>query len=258
METAERETDHSIGLPPLRVAPAPAEHEETQLKDELLTVLLHDLRSPVGAVGVLTDLITTLLSRGDVPDARQLKLLQESVTKAQRVLDDAVEIQSIIRGSSTINSTTIDLASLVDSCMEKARHAPYFRKARIESNISPDRLFVNVDLEKMEAVILCVLEQIIGAYHSATILRFSASTGPGYVTLHMKTLKDQDRHGGQSTALTAKQRRTIRGRLGTRRLGESRYSFQICRKVLNLMGGKLTVTDPNWLSLDIRIPATTN
>lgn len=258
METVKRDTDHPTGLPPLRVATAPHGQEDNRLKDELLTVLLHDLRSPVGAVGVLTDLLSTILNRGEMPDTRQLKLLKESVAKTQRVLDDAVEIQSIIRGSSTLNLTMIDLDLLVETCIAKVRQASFFRNVTMESQVEADRLFVNVDLDKMESVLLCLLEHSIAQVPGSAGLRFSASRAPGVVILHIAVIEKPSGPHDRSASLSAAERPALRGRLGTRRPGESRYSFQICCKVLNLMGGQIAVTESDLPGLEIRLPAAIN
>lgn len=232
METAPHELDYQGRPRTVRLTATASEREEAVLREELLSVLLHDLRSPLGAIRVLSDLICAMNDKDQKPDPRQLQLLQEAVTKAQCVLDDAVDLQSVIRGSSTFTRSVVDLHALVQSCLEKARDASYFGKLEILSQLEPGKQLVRVDLEKLESVILCIFQEI-AASGSFPKLKISTVTEGDTLTLHM------DGTTGDNEPLPTGEvarRGSLRGRLGTRHAGESRYNFLLCRRVLTQMG----------------------
>lgn len=258
MENTTRDTNHRTGLPALRVTATTTETDETRLKDELLAVLLHDLRSPLGAVGVLSELITNVANQGNSPDPRQLKLLQESVAKAQRVLEDAVEIQSIIRGSSTFTPYIVDLGLLVSTCIDKTAHAPHFSNIKFESNIPRDATHVSVDVEKLETVLLCLFEQIALQHPNARSIALSTTQSENHIILHLEIPLKQVTQPDPPNGSFMDGHHTLRGRLGTRRIGESRYNYEICTKVLTLMGGQLIESDKEHPGINIHLPIGAN
>lgn len=237
MGTIRHETGKQLRLPSAKVAKGLMERDIANLPEELLSVLLHDLRSPLGAIGVLVELISTL-SQGDEPaDPRQLQLLREAAVKAERMLDDAVEIQSVIRGSSTFTPALTALENIVRTCLEKAGHAPYFQNTQVDYH--PNGLgqnLIRIDIEKAETAILCAFEHVVAHINRPAALRIYHSIQSPYINLH---IVGDERAMIESHNSLDDRNITLRGRLGTRRLGESRYNLQVCKQVMHLMGGKL-------------------
>lgn len=259
MEISTRDKEHTPGRALLRVSIPKKEDNESQLREELLSVLLHDLRSPLGAIAVLSDLITTANQQGDCAHARQLQLLQEAVTRTQRLLDDAIEVQSVIRGTTTFNCTPVDLGGLVRACLEKVRHARYYRNGSIQLCMPEVPQLVQTDLEKAEAALLCVLEHALKACSPDSLLIRTRREGD-YLTVHLQA-------AGQASSfanifsddmlpadVAEKPAPGLRGRLGTRRTGESRYSLSVCEKVLEQMGARLEMGDGTPRDFEIHLP----
>lgn len=238
MGTIRHETEHQLRLPTAKATKGLMESEPSALPEELLSVLLHDLRSPLGAIGVLVELISSVSEDTAGVDPRQLQLLREAAIKAERMLDDAVEIQSVIRGSSTFTSAVVEIDSLVRTCLEKASHAPYFKNTEVHytSNGSGQNR-INIDVEKAESAILCAFEQVVARGERPTSLHISHSVQPPFVNLHL--INGQQVSGAIQDLAPRSAINPLRGRLGNRRLGESRYSFQVCRQVMQLMGGHI-------------------
>lgn len=236
----------------MSVATPLRDQEDVRLKDELLSVLLHDLRSPLGAITALADLIATISKRGEAADGKQVQLLQDAVTRAQRVLDDAFEIQAILRGNYTLMSTIIDVETIIKCCVDKALHAPYFLGGEIEVDFQHDKGAIRIDVEKTETVLLCLMEQMILHTESAPFLKISTASAGHYVAIRFEN-QPNDKDAGEHHPI----RQGMRGRLGTRRLGESRYSLQVCQKVLHLMSARLDLTGHPLESAEIRLPRAT-
>lgn len=240
METKQNAIEPGLRPPSAGASKIVNELDYVNLPEELLTVLLHDLRSPLGAIGVLADLINSLSQDGKPADLKQLALLTEAVTKAQRVLDDAVEIQSYIRGSMTFTPAHIDIGAVVKACLEKASHAPYFRNVEVNYNFNgTGQQLVNVDVEKAETALLCAFEHIVShAERPSVVVVRHCSTG-SHAGVNISSEKAAPVH--DSMMSQHRLNSTLKGRLGTRRLGESRYSLQVCKKVMALMGGELEI-----------------
>lgn len=255
METKRHAAHQSFRPPSAGASKIVTERDHTNLSEELLAVLLHDLRSPLGAIAVLADLIASISKEGDAPDIKQLSLLQEAVTKAHRVMDDALEIQSFIRGSSTLTPALIEISSIVRTCLEKAVHAPYFRNVEINysGNGSADRL-IRVDVEKAETALLCAFEHVISQNARPASVSISHTVEDPFVSVHIAA--NRPVHSNEPPAHLLQAHESLIGRLGTRRLGESRFDMQVCRRVMHLMGGELeSIFHEAGLSLALRFPA---
>lgn len=251
METSIHDHDFQARPPALSAAPGKTEQEEIRLKEELLSVLLHDMRSPLGAITALTDLISTASERGETPDSRQLMLLQDAVNRAQRLLDDAFEIQAILRGSFTINATIIDLEAIIRCSADKARHAPYFYNTELHLDFNHDKTTsrVRIDVEKMETVLLGIIEQILAQTESTPAIKISTHDAGHHIAIRI-----ENHATPQTTYLRYAAKPGMRGRLGTRRLGESRYSLQICQRVLEQMGAYLEINNAPHKTATIYLP----
>jgi len=250
METQVHDPDFRLGASAERVAEMALTADDSALSEELLSVLLHDLRSPIGAIGVVSDLLASMAARDVAPDSRQIKLLQDSVAKAQRVLEDAVEIQSVIRGSFSFATAVIPVNQLILGAIEKAREARYLHGANLEHELPAEKLLVRVDVEKTEAVILCLLEQILQKTARPLTLKLSVSASGGSVLLCLDTpLEMQVTSSSASTNI-----RTLRGRLGTRNPGETRYNVALCDKLIRLMGGQMSLPRQEPGSVCLKFP----
>lgn len=237
METMQNETEMWRRNCQPDKAPAVVEPSQANLSQELLSVLLHDLRSPLGAIGVLTDVIAHAPEEGQAPNPTHISLLQDAVVKAQRILDDAVEIQALLRGSSTISPSSIELQTLIRSCMEKAAYAPYFRSLSTNYDAAGGQTVVRVDVEKAETTILCLLESLASQAGAGGQVEVRHELQPPFAILKIALVNTG--RGGRSAINPD----GLRGRLGKRRLGESRYSLAVCAAVLRQMGGVLKYDD---------------
>jgi K+-sensing histidine kinase KdpD len=204
--------------------------------EELLSVLLHDLRSPLGAVGVLADLLASYTEDGKVPEPRQIHLLQEAVNKAQRVLDDAVEIQALLRGHSLVTPVVTEISTIVRNSLEKASHAPYFRHVQVDYDSTHEEQTVRVDFEKAETAVLCALEQVASPLDAPSHIRVYYSLKRPFLNLN---IVNEQSAVADSPMFDRRSGASMRGRLGTRKLGESRYNLDLCSRVMGLMGGRL-------------------
>jgi len=233
METMQNETEMWRGNCRPEAPEAVVDPLQVKLSQELLSVLLHDLRSPLGAIGVLTDVIAHAPDEGQAPNPTHISLLQDAVVKAQRILDDAVEIQAVVRGNSSISASSIELQTLIRSCMEKAAHAPYFRSLSTNYDAAGGQTPVRIDVEKAESTILCLLENLASQAGAGGQVEVRHELQPPFAVLKI-VLANAGR--GARPGLSPD---GLRGRLGKRRLGESRYSLPVCGEVLRQMGGAI-------------------
>jgi K+-sensing histidine kinase KdpD len=233
--------------------PHPNEEEltERQLREELLSALNHDLRSPLGAIGIFCEIL--LLNPGSLDESQRnsLAMIQEANAKAQRILDDAMELASIYRGLATLRQLPTNYVEVLnDAC---ARTCDSLRSKDI--NVSVDatqECCVVIDPEKIEQVVLRILEEAAAHCNRGDEICVSIRENDGFAQMQME-LKHRAEPGGVLPKRPSTM--SVKGRLGVRKPGESRYSLVACEKVAELMGGRFECQTGDQFAAKLGFPA---
>jgi PAS domain S-box-containing protein len=126
--------------------------ELDQLKNTLLDVVSHDLRSPLAAIGAIT---TVLQGDVDTPqlsvEQRQTSLagLRASAEKMRTLLDDLLDLERFATGDSTLQRSATDLGDLVRSVVSE--HAAQLAGRQVRLHVDP--VTAKVDRTKVERII---------------------------------------------------------------------------------------------------------
>jgi len=102
-----------------------------RVKDELLSVFAHNLRTPLGSVLIWLEL---LRSERDEPDrARAMGMIDRSVRNLSQLLDQLQDVSRIITGKLRLDNQATDLAAVIDAVLESARPAAEAKSIRLEA-----------------------------------------------------------------------------------------------------------------------------
>jgi hypothetical protein len=123
---------------------------------------------------------------------------------------------------------------MVESCIEKVGHASFQRETVFEFDMG-SHVLARGDLEKSEAVLLRVLEEAVLATPRGESISISHEQTGKNLILTIRTFSEEEttRQNRQKAALT------VKSRLGSRKLGESRYSLIVAQFVMEQMSGSL-------------------
>jgi Osmosensitive K+ channel histidine kinase len=104
----------------------------TQARDDVLALVSHDLRSPLGTVQMSASFLLELLETPGAtpPFQQQLKIIQRAVTRADRLIGDLLDVSRIESGSLEVAHEPLDAAQLLVETVEE--HRPI----ALEKNIS--------------------------------------------------------------------------------------------------------------------------
>lgn len=103
----------------MRVAKEAAD-AANRAKDEVLAVVAHDLRTPLGAIGLWAN----LLNRPDLDEAGRgeaIAAINEGVRLQQRLIADLLDVSRVVSGTMTLESRSLDLAAVVRAAAETVR-----------------------------------------------------------------------------------------------------------------------------------------
>ena len=102
-----------LELRPARVSPEPVEHIEDDRFEELTSMLVHELRSPLSLAMGYAELAA------DEADSNEINRVQTALTRIDQLLDDVVAFAS--KGSYVEDRTPVDLAEVAQQAWESSQ-----------------------------------------------------------------------------------------------------------------------------------------
>ncbi|MEO8349899.1 MAG: HAMP domain-containing sensor histidine kinase [Acidobacteriota bacterium] len=101
-------------------------HEELDLKDEFLAIVSHDLRNPLNAIALNTQLLERLNRSRDPHLAGISRSLDSSIAQMKRIISDLLDLAAIEAGKLSVRLQPGDARKPIEEAVES------FRSARAE------------------------------------------------------------------------------------------------------------------------------
>jgi signal transduction histidine kinase/DNA-binding response OmpR family regulator len=173
-----------------RAQAARAEAEEAnRLKDEFLATVSHELRAPLNAMlGWVT-----LAREGRLDEAgkaRALETVERNARTQKKLVDDLLDVSSIITSNLSLDLEPIDLASVIESAVESVRPAAEAKGVSLQTDLDPMADLFRIDRNRFQQVIWNLV-------HNA--VKFTPSGGS--VAVRLKYLKGRAEIGVMDTGI---------------------------------------------------------
>ncbi|HEY1555330.1 MAG TPA: hybrid sensor histidine kinase/response regulator [Kofleriaceae bacterium] len=143
-----------------------ASKRASRVKDEILAVVSHDLRSPLHAISLASEALAdelsitvTPASRGptDGP-ARYLGAIERATARAERLISDLLEASAIENGALALAPAAIDATAIVRQAAADHELLAKESHARIEARVPSEHVAIRADRDR----VLQVLGNLIG------------------------------------------------------------------------------------------------
>jgi signal transduction histidine kinase len=128
-------------------------HEALDLRDEFLAIVSHDLRNPLSAIALNTQLLERLVSAGDPRLARISRSLATSIAQMQRIISDLLDLAAIEAGKLSVQLRPGDARRPIEEAVEGARSATADRSIAIDAVVGPDPLAAHFDPGRIAQVL---------------------------------------------------------------------------------------------------------
>jgi len=152
--------------------------------EEVLAVVCHDLRAPLGAIFLSASLLERA-QRAHHTDERIMKHLEAIRSGAEQIdrfLEDLVELRRVERGDLELETNLNDVATVVDEAVARARPRLLVRRAlRIKSSVAPSLPLVRVDRRRIVRVLGAFLEHFARTLPRSSTVEVAASKVDGGV-----------------------------------------------------------------------------
>ena len=154
---AEKERAESL----LRAQAAQAKAEEAnRLKDEFLATVSHELRAPLTAMLGWVSLI-----RGERLDKecqeRALETVERNVRTQKKLVDDLLDVSSIVTGNFSLDIQPADFFSVVESAVESVRPEAEAKGVRLQKDLDPSAHMFLLDPNRFQQVIWNLVQNAV-------------------------------------------------------------------------------------------------
>lgn len=124
--------------------------QATHLRDEVLRVVAHDLRSPLRTVSVYADL---LLDEEKDEEAREhLEIILQAAERGAHLIEDLLDVARMEAGSLAVNPEPLEVAPLVEEALAQARALALEKGLAVAADVPRDLPRVAGDRERLMQV----------------------------------------------------------------------------------------------------------
>jgi two-component system sensor histidine kinase MtrB len=133
----------------------------SKMQQRFVSDVSHELRTPLTTVKMAAELLYGGREEMDPSFQRSTELLYHQVDRFESLLSDLLEISRFDAGSATLDSSTVDLADLVEDTVESVR--PHLDKQGLDVRLhgTEERCSVEMDPRRIERVVRNLLVNAI-------------------------------------------------------------------------------------------------
>jgi NtrC-family two-component system sensor histidine kinase KinB len=129
------------------------------MRDDLISMIYHDLRSPLANVVSSLDVLDSILPSEEDPTLRSvLNIAQRSTERIQRLTNSLLDINRLEAGQSITSMQPTDPALLIAEAVELVTPISENKNQKIEKELPATLPMVNIDAEMIRRVITNLLE----------------------------------------------------------------------------------------------------
>ncbi|HEY9881779.1 MAG TPA: PAS domain S-box protein [Leptolyngbyaceae cyanobacterium] len=131
-----------------------------RIKDEFLAVLSHELRSPLNPIlGWAKLLRSHTLNEQQI--AHGLEVIERNANLQTQLIEDLLDVSRILRGKLSLNTTPVNLATVISAALETASLAADAKSIQLRSFLNPDTLRVSGDAVRLQQIIWNLLSNAV-------------------------------------------------------------------------------------------------
>lgn len=128
-------------------------HAALDLRDEFLAIVSHDLRNPLNAIALNTQLLEKLVSSDDPRLSRISRSLASSIAQMQRIISDLLDLAAIEAGKLTVQLESGDLRVAIEQAVENARSLADEKSITLSALVESDPLVARFDSGRIAQVL---------------------------------------------------------------------------------------------------------
>jgi signal transduction histidine kinase len=128
-------------------------NDALDLRDEFLAIVSHDLRNPLNAIALNTQLLERLVSSGDPRLGRISRSLESSIAQMQRIISDLLDLAAIQAGRLSVQPRPGDARTPIQESVAISRSVGASKSIALDAGIGPDPLPARFDPGRITQVL---------------------------------------------------------------------------------------------------------
>ncbi|MUG98551.1 PAS domain S-box protein [Scytonema sp. UIC 10036] len=134
--------------------------EANRMKDEFLTVLSHELRSPLNPILGWTQLLQTR-KFDEQATARALETIERNARLQARLVEDLLDVSRILRGKMLLNVALVNLTTIIEAALEAVHLSAQAKNIQIQTLLQSNVEEVLGDASRLQQVVWNLLSNAI-------------------------------------------------------------------------------------------------
>ncbi len=158
-----------------------ARKELDALREDLTSMIYHDVRSPLGNIVSSLGVLGNLIGEENEAAVSVLKVAAHSTDRIQRLLNSLLDINRLELGQSIAEKTEVRAEDLVQAAVNDVAPASKGRRQTVEINIAEPLPHMWVDSDMIRRVLINLLENAIKYSKADTTIKIGAAEDDGAV-----------------------------------------------------------------------------
>jgi signal transduction histidine kinase/ActR/RegA family two-component response regulator len=132
-----------------------------RLKDDFLGIVSHELRTPLSAILGWARMLKRGIVGTEPARERALEAIERNATLQARLVDDLLDVSRIVSGKLELETSGVDLASVIDAAIDSVRPALIAKDLDVRLSLAHEGVTVLGDARRLQQVIWNLLTNAI-------------------------------------------------------------------------------------------------
>jgi two-component system CheB/CheR fusion protein len=125
----------------------------SQLKDEFIAVLSHELKHPLNLIGVKAEILPRLPETRDIPAVRDASSsIRQAIRSQAQIIDDLLDWSRVQTGKLSLNVTRVDLTQVLTAVADTVEQDAHSRGIAIVTDIPAAPAIIHADATRCEQI----------------------------------------------------------------------------------------------------------
>jgi PAS domain S-box-containing protein len=158
--------------------------EET--RSDLISMIVHDLRSPLGNIVSSLDVLQATLTPDDEVVVPVLAIAFRSSQRLSRLIDSLLDLRRLEAGQAVLHKDPASINALIAEAADQVHPLAEGKAILLRLDVPPRLPAVPMDADMIRRVLINLMENAVKYSESAGTIVVSARTGDGLVTIGVK------------------------------------------------------------------------
>jgi signal transduction histidine kinase len=178
-----------VAVTTLLLAAAIGERDRAvRMRDSLLAIVSHDLKSPLHAIDLNAQILSRRLATGDASTQRHVALLKGSVERMAALVRDLLDTAALDAGELSLEPTDVEVHSLVNEALEATATAAQQSGRSLRRQLPDGALWARCDRRRVVQVLVNLLDNAVKFAPRSTTITVAAAARDGDIELSVSDL----------------------------------------------------------------------